>query len=67
MSPALYDDSTDPAALLLLPLLLLWLHTFLPQDVKEKLFGMSETATAMAIIRSRDPRFDMTTLLEGVR
>jgi hypothetical protein len=37
------------------------------QDVKEKLFGMSETAAAMAIIRSRDPRFDMTTLLEGVR
>lgn len=37
------------------------------EDVKAKLFGMSETATAMAIIRSRDPRFDMTTLLDGVR
>ncbi|KAF6258853.1 hypothetical protein COO60DRAFT_1701120 [Scenedesmus sp. NREL 46B-D3] len=37
------------------------------EDVKEKLFGMSETAAAMAIIRSRDPRFDMTTLLDGVR
>ncbi len=37
------------------------------QDVKEKLFGMFETATAMAIIRSRDPRFDMSKLLQGVR
>lgn len=37
------------------------------QDVKEKLFGMTETATAMALIRSRDPRFDMIKLLQGVR
>eukprot|EP00878_Enallax_costatus_P028175 GHUV01030394.1.p1 GENE.GHUV01030394.1~~GHUV01030394.1.p1 ORF type:complete len:208 (+),score=55.25 GHUV01030394.1:2-625(+) len=37
------------------------------EDVKEKLFGMSETATAMAKIRSKDPRFDMSRLLEGVR
>ncbi|KAF8055111.1 TIM44-2 [Scenedesmus sp. PABB004] len=37
------------------------------EDVKEKLFGMSETAAAMALIRGRDPRFDMSRLLEGVR
>jgi hypothetical protein len=34
------------------------------QDVKEKLFGMSETATAMSRIRARDTQFDMSTLLK---
>lgn len=37
------------------------------EDVKEKLFGASETAQAMAKIRGRDPRFEMARLLAGVR
>ncbi len=41
--------------------------TCLLQDVKEKLFGLSEAAAAMTLIRGRDPRFDMGRLLLGVR
>jgi hypothetical protein len=37
------------------------------QDVKEKLFGLSETAAAMSRIRARDPTFDMSRLLQGVK
>jgi hypothetical protein len=37
------------------------------QEVKERVFGMSDAATAMHIILGRDPSFDMNGLLAAIK
>ena len=37
------------------------------QDIKERVFGKTDAASAMATILSRDPAFDMSRLLAGIR
>lgn len=38
-----------------------------PQDIKERVFGKTDAASAMTTILSRDPTFDMGRLLAGVK
>lgn len=45
------------------------LCTALPpsQDIKERVFGKTDAASAMTTILSRDPSFDMSKLLASVK
>ena len=38
-----------------------------PQDLKERVFGKTDAAAAMGTILARDPGFDMSRLLAGVK
>lgn len=37
------------------------------QDIKERVFGATDAASAMSTILARDPSFDMSRLLAGVK